>query len=75
MMPASAADQWWWPILLASGANSAGQWCWPTITIIVIVIIIIVTIIISNIIIIAVIIDVFGKCCPGSLANDARQWC
>jgi hypothetical protein len=74
MMLASGADRWWWLALLASGDHSAGQWCWPTITIIVI-IIIIVTIIISNIIIIAIIIDVFGTCCQGSLANDARQWC
>jgi hypothetical protein len=25
MMPASGADQWWWPVLLASGVNCAGQ--------------------------------------------------
>jgi hypothetical protein len=30
---ASGADHWWWPVLLASGLNSAGQWCWLTITI------------------------------------------
>jgi hypothetical protein len=27
MMPASGANQWWWPVLLASGVSSPGQWC------------------------------------------------
>jgi hypothetical protein len=40
MLPASGADQWWWPVLLASGADSAGQWCWPTITITIIIFIV-----------------------------------
>jgi len=31
MMPASGADQWWWPMLLASGVNSSGQWWWPVV--------------------------------------------